>query len=155
MSTARLARIAFALLAWLTAGLLIIQVYLAGQSIFVTNNDFELHRNFGYIIGLIILVEVVLALAGRLGWQMTGASVLLLGLTALQSVFVIVRTSSPNIAALHPLNGFLIGLVALWVAWRSLGYIRAPLPPEKPRPAPAPAAPPPAPSGRADPDEEE
>ena len=154
MSTARWGRIGFSLLAWVVAGSAIVQVYLAGQGIFVTSS-FELHRNFGYLIGLLVLVELFLAFAGRLPWRMIGAAAVLLGLMALQSVLLFMRTSSPDIAALHPVNGFLIILLGLWIAWRSVGYIRAPLPPEKPRPEPVPVPVPAAPSGKPDSEDEQ
>ncbi len=57
---------------------------------------------------------------------MIGASALLLVLFALQSVFVAFKDSSPAFAALHPLNGFLIGLVAVALAWQTRAYLRAP-----------------------------
>lgn len=141
MSTARWARIGFALLAWLLAGLAIVQIYLAGLALFVPGSTFEMHRNFGYLIGIIALVQLVLALAGRLGGRMIGASALLLGLMALQSILVIMRNDQPTIAAIHPVNGFLIVLLSVWIAWRGLGFVRAPLPVE-----PAPASPVPAPT---------
>jgi cytochrome b561 len=141
MSAARWARIGYSLVAWLFAGLAIVQVYLAGLAVFVTNHDFELHRNFGYLIGVLTLVLVVLALAGRMPLRVIAASALLLGLIALQSVLVFMRTDQPNVAALHPVNGFLIVVLALWLAWRSVGYIRAPLPPERPKPMATPAPP--------------
>jgi hypothetical protein len=37
-----------------------------------------------------------------------------------QSVFVLMRTSAPAVAALHPVNGFLILLIALLIARESL-----------------------------------
>jgi hypothetical protein len=53
------------------------------------------------------------------------------------------RADQPTIAALHPVNGFLIVLLAVWVAWRGLSFIRAPLPvePVEPTPAPTPTTP--------------
>jgi hypothetical protein len=155
MSTARWARIGFALLAWLLVGLAIIQVYLAGAAVFadITRpGNFEMHRNFGWIIGIITLVQLVFAFAGRLGWRMIGASALLFALLVVQSVLVHIGT--PNLAALHPVNGFLIVVLALWIAWRGLSYIRAPLPAEPARPEPAPAAVPPSASGKPDPQDE-
>ncbi len=156
ISTARWARIGFALLAWLFAGLAIVQVYLAGAAVFTDltrPGNFELHRNFGYIIGIITLVQLVLAFAGRLGWRMIGGSALLLVMLVVQSVLV--RIGTPNLAALHPVNGFLIVVLALWIAWRGLGYVRAPLPLEPARPEPTPAAPPPSPSGNPDPEDQQ
>jgi hypothetical protein len=154
ISAARWARIGFALLAWVLLATTVVQVYLAGQGVFVTNGNFELHRNVGWGISALALVLLVLGFAGRLGWRMIGASALLVGLMVLQSVLIFMRTDQPNIAALHPVNGFLIVVVALWLAWRGLGYVRAPLPPEPARPAPAPASPPASQSGKPDPQDE-
>jgi hypothetical protein len=54
----------------------------------------------------------VVALLGREPRRIVGLSALLLGLFALQSVFVAFRADAPAVAALHPLNGFLILAVA-------------------------------------------
>jgi hypothetical protein len=45
--------------------------------------------------------------------------VLILVLFALQSVFVALREDMPALAALHPLNGFLILGTATYTAWMS------------------------------------
>lgn len=150
MSTARWARIGFALLAWLFVVMVVIQVYLAGAS--VSNlggtGNFETHRNFGYLIGIVALVQLVLSFAARLPLRMIGACALAFVLMIVQSVLV--NFGSPSLEAFHPVNGFLVGLVALWIAWRSFGFVRAPLPPEPLRPVPAPAVPAAAPSGKPD-----
>ena len=130
MSTTRWARIGFSLVAWLFAFGMVVQVYLAGAAIqnLGGSGDFEAHRNWGFIFGVLTLVLIVLALAGRMPRKVVFASVLLLALVAVQSLLVHVRAESPNIAALHPVNGFLIVLLAVWVAWGTLRYLRAPLP---------------------------
>ncbi len=122
----RWARLAFNLVAWLFAACVADQIYLAGVAVFAVPavNDFETHRNFGYLFGLLTLVLIVLAIVARLPRRVIGASALLLVLFALQSVFVAMRASTPAFAALHPLNGFLIFIVALWVAWTTRGYLR-------------------------------
>lgn len=43
-------------------------------------------------------------------------AVIVFGLFILQSVYVAMRTSAPAVAALHPVNGFLILLLALLIA---------------------------------------
>jgi hypothetical protein len=147
MSNVRWARIGFALLAWVFVALTVLQVYLAGAAVqqLGGSNDFGTHQAMGYVIMIIALVQLVLSFAARLGWRMIGASALLLVLMLVQSSLV--HLNSPSLAALHPVNGFLVAVLGLWVAWRGLSYIRAPLPvePEKAVPAeatpPAPAAP--------------
>lgn len=144
MSAARFARIGYSLVAWLFAIAAVVQIYLAGLGIFVPPESFELHRNVGYAIGFLGLILLVLAFAAKMPLRVIAASALLLGLVAMQSVLVIFfKATQPNVTALHPVNGFLIVLLAVWIAWKTLGYIRAPLPPEPVReePLPPPSAP--------------
>src|SRR5687767_3321329 len=140
MSSARLARVAYSLVAWFFAIAAVVQIYLAGLGIFVEPESFELHRNVGYAIGVLGLVLLVLSFAAKMPFRVIAASALLLGLVALQSVLVIFFKNQSNIAALHPVNGFIIVLLAVWLAWRTLSYIRAPLPPEPARDSPEPPA---------------
>lgn len=129
MSNVRLARIGFALLAWVFVALTVIQVYLAGVAgVNGGTNDFSTHQAVGLVIILVALVQLVLAFAGRLGWRMTGASALLLLLMIVELALVSLNSSS--LAALHPLNGFFVALLGVWIAWRGLSHVRAPLPVE-------------------------
>jgi hypothetical protein len=91
----------------------VIQVFLAGLGVFDGPSAFVTHREFGYLFGWLTLVILVLALGGRMPRRIVGMSALLLVQFALQSVFVALRTDLPAIAALHPLNGFAILLVAV------------------------------------------
>lgn len=98
----------------------VVQVILAGLGVFSDPRSFITHREFGYLLGTLTLVLLVLALASRAPRRLIGMCALLLVLFAMQSVFIVLRTSAPEIAALHPLNGFLILLVSLTVtraAW--------------------------------------
>ena len=121
----RPSRVGFVLVAWLFLVCVVVQVYLAGLGVFDRPETFLTHRDFGYLFGLLTLVLLVLALVGRLPRRFVGASVLLLVLFAFQSVFVALREGMPALAALHPLNGFLILGVAAVVAWSSSGFLRA------------------------------
>lgn len=98
----------------------VLQVFLAGLGVFDDPRTFVTHREFGYTFGWLTLAVLVLALVGRSPRRITGLSVLLLVLFALQSVFVALRSDLPSIAALHPLNGFLIlgvGVVITRESW--------------------------------------
>ena len=94
----------------------ILQVFLAGLGVFDDPKAFITHRDFGYMFGWLTLAMLVLALVGRMPGRITGLSVLLLVLFALQSALVALRTDLPAVAALHPLNGFLILGVAVVTA---------------------------------------
>jgi hypothetical protein len=108
------ARRAHSIVTAIFAACAVIQVFLAGLGVFDDPRAFITHREFGYLFGWLTLVVLVLAVAGRLPRRITGMSVLLLVLFALQSVFVALRVEIPAVAALHPLNGFaILGLAAV------------------------------------------
>lgn len=113
------ARSAFPFVAGLFAVCAIIQVFLAGLGVFDDPATFETHRDFGYTIELLPIVMLVLALVGGMPRRYAGLSALLFGLFILQSVFVQLRESMPAVAALHPLNGFLILALGILLAWQS------------------------------------
>jgi mercuric ion transport protein len=122
---------------WLFAACCVVQVFLAGLGVFAGADRFALHRDFGYTFSLLLLVVIVAAIVGRLGRRQIGYAVVLMVLFTLQSVFVALRATAPEIAALHPVNGFLILAVAVvsgreaWMAWRMRSR----------RPKPTPGAP--------------
>ena len=113
------ARIAYPVVAGLFVACAVIQVFLAGLGVFDDPNAFITHRNFGYLFGWLTLVLLVISLVGRMPRRFVGLAVLILVLFSLQSVFVALRQDMPVVAALHPLNGFLILGVATYAAWTS------------------------------------
>jgi mercuric ion transport protein len=114
-----IARTAYPVVAGLFVACAVVQVFLAGLGVFDSPNAFVTHRNFGYTFGWLTLVLLVVALAGRMPRRYVGLAVLMLVLFALQSVFVALREDLPAVAALHPLNGFLILGTATYTAWTS------------------------------------
>ena len=115
----------------------IVQVFLAGLGVFDDPRSFITHREFGYMIGWFTLAVLVLALLGREPRLIVGLCVLLLVQFTLQSVFVALRTGMPVVAALHPLNGFLILVVGGLVTRLSWAVRRE----ESPRAAVVPSQP--------------
>jgi mercuric ion transport protein len=119
---------------WLFAACAVVQVFLAGLGVFVSPDRFAIHRDFGYTFSFLLLVVLVAAIVARLRRRQIGFAVLLMVLFALQSLFVAMRASAPEIAALHPVNGFLIIAVAFvsgreaWLAWRVRERSAAPVP---------------------------
>lgn len=112
----RLARLAHAAMAWLFVAGLLAQVFLAGLGVFEGPARFVTHREFGYALSFVALVLLALAAVGRLGRRQVGLAALIFVLFVLQSVFVQAFRGTPTIAALHPVNGFLILLLAIVVA---------------------------------------
>ena len=101
---------------------LVVQVFLAGLGVFETPERFALHRDFGYTLSLLPLFLLVSGLIGGIGRRIALLAVAVGLLFVMQSVFVALRADAPMAAALHPVNGFLILLLALVIARESLSY---------------------------------
>ena len=117
----RIARPIHLVVAWLLVAGLLVQVFLAGMGVFDSSSMFATHRDFGYTLTLLPVVLIVTSLVGGFGRWETIAAAVMFGQFILQSVLVLQRDSTPAIAALHPVNGFLILLIAVWLArdaWR-------------------------------------
>ena len=111
---------ALAVVAWIFAACILVQVFLAGMGVFDGPERFEAHRNFGYTFGWLTLVMVIIAAVGRLGRVLIGLSLLTLVQFFLQSIFILFREDQPAVAALHPVNGVLLLVVAIAIgriAW--------------------------------------
>jgi len=120
---------------------LVLQVFLAGLGVFDDPTFFLTHRDTGYTLELVAFVVIVLAAIARAGRAQVGIAALIFGLFLLQSVFVGVRETAPAVAALHPVNGFLILLLSIVLvrrAWAFAGASRAPA--DAPAPLATPAA---------------
>src|SRR5262245_41790247 len=116
---------ALAVVACLFAVCILVQVFLAGMGVFDGPDKFETHRNFGYTFGWLTLVMVIIAAVGRLGRLLIGLSLLTLLQFFLQSILILFRESQPAIAALHPVNGVLLLVVATAIARLALAGRRA------------------------------
>jgi hypothetical protein len=99
----------------LVAGLFV-QVFLAGLGVFDSAARFATHRDFGYTLELLAMALIVVGLLGRVPRRQVGLSVVILLLFFLQSIFVVLRSDQPMIAALHPVNGFVILLLSIVLA---------------------------------------
>ena len=130
----RIARPIHLVVAWLLVFGLFVQVFLAGMGVFDTPSSFTTHRDFGYLLTLLPFVLIVTGIVGGFGrWEVIAAAVMF-GQFILQSVLVFQRDSVPAIAALHPVNGFVVLLIAIWLAidaWRRFQADDEPQPSEQ------------------------
>ena len=110
--------------AWLLVAGLLVQVFLAGLGVFRGAASFATHRDFGYTLELLPIILLVTGLIAGLGRRAALMAAGIFGLFILQSVFVGLRDSAPEVAALHPVNGFLILLLSILLArdaWMARG----------------------------------
>jgi hypothetical protein len=109
-------RRAHLVLAWGFVAGVVLQVFLAGRGVFESTLAFKDHVGWGYMLGMLAIVLLVLAAVGRLGRRQILYAAGLWFMFALQSIFIAVRSDLPTVAALHPLNGFGILLVSILTA---------------------------------------
>ena len=114
-----IARLLHIVLAWVLVAGLVVQVWLAGRGVFDTTG-FDPHRSLGYTLSLVPILMLVLGVAGGMGRRVALLSIAIFALFILQSVLVAMKGGYPAIAALHPVNGFLILLAALVLARDSM-----------------------------------
>jgi hypothetical protein len=103
-------------LAWLLVAGLVVQIFLAGLGVFRGAASFATHRDFGYLLEALPFFLLIVGLIARLGRRPALLAAGIFGLFLLQSVFVVLRSDAPEIAALHPVNGFLITFLAIVLA---------------------------------------
>jgi mercuric ion transport protein len=111
-----IARTAHLVVAWLLVAGLAVQIFLAGLGVFDDPASFLTHRSFGFMLELLPLILLILGLLARLGRRPAYLAAGIFGLFLLQSVLVELRTSAPQVAALHPVNGFVITFLAIILA---------------------------------------
>ena len=114
-----IARNLHAVVAWLLVAGLVVQVWLAGRGVFDSGAGFAPHVDTGYTLTVGPVILLVLGLLGAMGRRAALLAVGMFVLFILQSVLVAQRPTAPLIAALHPVNGFLILFLAIVLARES------------------------------------
>jgi hypothetical protein len=106
-------RWAYAALTWALVVALLAQFFFAGMGVFA-GDGFQLHRIGAWVIGLLVLLALVGSAVARRPGRTTALHGGLLLLLVVQALLL----GAPGpVAALHPLNGVLILLLALSLAW--------------------------------------
>lgn len=112
-------------LAWVFVGAILVQVYFAGQAMpqLGGDNNFGTHAGFGWLIGLLALLQLVLAIAAGVGRRRIGISAGLFVLFLVQMTLPYLDSEAglPAVAALHPVNALVMFGLAIWYArqvWR-------------------------------------
>jgi hypothetical protein len=101
---------------------IVVQVFLAGAALanLGGSGNFATHIDFGYTwIGLAALVLLITALVARRPRREVGITVALLVLYVVQTVLPGFRSSTPWVAALHPVNALVLFALAAWYARRA------------------------------------
>jgi uncharacterized protein DUF6220 len=120
-------RYAHLVFAWLFLASLVYQVYLIGLHLFAGTST-QAHIEFGYSWpGLLALLVLISAIAGRLPGRTIGWSAALFVDYIVQTFLPGLRESSPGFAALHPVNALLLFWIAIVVIRHARTFVPAPL----------------------------
>jgi hypothetical protein len=119
-------RVTYLVVAWLFIVSLLLQVFLAGLSLFVSGSYWDVHVGFGHSVpGLVALLMVIFALWGRLPRAAIWLTVLLFVLVIAQTeVFAAIRADVPLAAALHPVNALILFAIGVGLARRAWSLVR-------------------------------
>lgn len=113
-SFAHITRVLFIIFAYLLALCILIQVFLAGLSIFSSPTYWAFHKTFVVYFEFLPLLLMILALLGRTRHALVWFSLLLQAQIVLQYVFVYLPISV--VAALHPVNAVIMFWLTIYVA---------------------------------------
>jgi hypothetical protein len=113
-----LARVCFAVGAWLFVACLVVQVFLVGLDIFASLGG-SIHRDFAYVYGWLAPVLVLLSRAPGVSQGARSLALVLLLLFAAQTVLPSLRDQVPLLAALHTVNALAIFTLAVALAQRA------------------------------------
>jgi uncharacterized protein DUF6220 len=117
---APIVRWAYAVVAWALVAALLAQFFFAGIGVFAAGG-YGAHAANASGIALLMLLTLAGSAAARRPWRATALHGVLLLLLVVQSLLV---TGPGPVAALHPLNGAVILLLAAPLAWRALQAAR-------------------------------
>jgi len=110
-SLVRWSRLATVATAWLFAAAVVVQVFLAGASIFdPANPRWTDHRTVGEMIGTLTIFLVIFAVVGRLPLLQIGMAVAIFFLYGFQWMFA--NLDNGSVAALHAVNA----LALFWLS---------------------------------------
>jgi hypothetical protein len=110
-------------IAWLFAIGVIVQIFLAGLSLFESSKYWEDHEDMGYTIGILAYLLPFIALGGRAGVRLFVHAVVVAVLY--QTQITLPEIDTGWIAALHPVNAFLLGGSSGSLGARTLLLVRS------------------------------
>jgi hypothetical protein len=121
--TTRWSRLAAMGLARLFTIGVLVQVFLAGLSLFESANYWDDHKSLGQTLGVVPVLLIFAAIVGRLPSRLIGMSVVLLVLWIVQ--WQLPKIDNGWIAALHPLNAFLLFGLSVQIGDQIRGLTRS------------------------------
>jgi hypothetical protein len=113
----RVARYTYVGVAWVAIAGFLGNIYLAGMAVFVNRSYWDIHQEFGYFVGWIVLIYPPLALLARIPRRLTAWLAGLLLYYIFHTILPVLKEDLGWIAALHPVS-------AVVLVWLGLTHAR-------------------------------
>lgn len=128
----RIARYIYVGVAWVAIAGFMVNIYLAGMAVFVDRSYWDIHRDFGYAVGWIVLIYPPLALLAWIPRRLTAWLAALLLYYVFHTILPLLEENLGWIAALHPVSAVLLVWLGLAHARRAGARLleRGTVPPE-------------------------
>ncbi|HEY4665797.1 MAG TPA: DUF6220 domain-containing protein [Anaerolineales bacterium] len=113
----RVARYFYVGVAWVAIAGFLANIYLAGMAVFVNRSYWDLHREFGYAVGWIVLIYPPLGLLAWIPRRLTAWLAGLLLYYLFHTILPVLQENLGWIAAFHPVSAVLL-------VWLGLSHAR-------------------------------
>ena len=132
----RVARYIYVAVAWVAIAGFLGNIYLAGMAVFVNRSYWDIHTEFGYAVGWIVPIFILLGLLAWIPRRLTAWLAALLLYYIFHTILPLLQENLGWIAALHPVSAVLLVWLGLTHARRAGALLLNP-PASAPEPVPA------------------
>ncbi|MBI2845593.1 MAG: hypothetical protein HYX86_03495 [Chloroflexi bacterium] len=121
-------RYGYVIFAWLFVASILIQVFIAGLSLFASPLYWKDHIGFGYtVVHGMAFLTLVFVFLGRLPRPTIGRTAVPVVISFILPIFTFFRSNAPAVAALHPVFALVLFWTALSVARQARVFVGPPL----------------------------
>lgn len=131
----KVARYVYIAVAWLALVGFLATIYVAGMAVFVDRSYWEIHKGFGYTVGWIVPIFILLGLLSWIPRRLTAWLAAMLVFYIVHTLLPPLQEDLPWIAAFHPVSAVVLVWLGLTHARRAGQLLRRPSTGAKPAPA--------------------
>lgn len=131
----KIARYIYIAVAWLAVVGFLATIYLAGMAVFADRSYWEIHKGFGYAVGWIVPIFIVLGLLSWIPRRLTAWLAAMLLFYVVHTLLPPLQEDLPWIAAIHPVSAVVLVWLGLTHARRA-GELLVPRPGTNAEPGP-------------------
>jgi hypothetical protein len=110
----KVVRYVYIAVAWLAVVSFLATIYVAGMAVFVDQSYWEIHKGFGYTVGWIVPIFILLGLLSWIPRRLTAWMAAMLVFYIVHTLLPPLQEDLPWIAAFHPVSA----VVLVWLGLR-------------------------------------